>query len=193
MKLNIIGIKLVFVIAVSFFVTGLFVAPKSASAQCVDQCVSRKNCDISVPNNPCYLQCVAECDWGRPPGLGAPPGIGDPTPPPQESIQLDTGCSALNLTNVGGLVSCSLQIMQVFVYFLISLALIFTIYAALRFIGADGTGRTEWRNMIARGFIALFVMFAIWGIVKILTTTFFGKEPPKATVNIPSLDQFTSP
>lgn len=76
------------------------------------------------------------------------------------------------MSNIGGVADCAVSLMNVAVYFLIAAAFIFTLYGSLRFIGAEGESRSEWRRVMTYGIISLFVMVSIWGIVNLLTNTF---------------------
>lgn len=108
-----------------------------------------------------------------------------PESEPRKLVDLGPSCSSLD--NFGGIASCFFAVLQVVVQIIISLGFIYTIYGSIRFIGADGTQRTEWKNVMFRGLIALVIMFSIWGIVKIFRNTLFG-DTTNQNSHIPSLN-----
>jgi len=55
-------------------------------------------------------------------------------------------------------------------------ALLAFIWGAIRFIGTagDDKSRAAGRQLMVWGTVALFLMVSVWGIVRIIKTTFFG-------------------
>lgn len=69
---------------------------------------------------------------------------------------------------IGGLLNTAVPI-------LITLIVIFVIYAAFQFARTSDAGkRNEFRNQLIAGIIALAVVFSIFGLVRILQNTVFG-------------------
>ncbi len=74
------------------------------------------------------------------------------------------------------LLSCYIQFkMQSYVPFLISIALVIFLIGVVRFVGAGDNeeARLSGRNVMIFGIIVLFVMISVWGIVKLLYSSFF--------------------
>lgn len=98
-------------------------------------------------------------------------------------------CKALS--DLNSVVNCAIGFMQIAIYFLIAIAMVYTLYCAFRFIGSDGEGKSGWRGAMLRGLIALFVMVSVWGILNILTNTFgFGSASP---IVVPVFGQPSAP
>ena len=59
---------------------------------------------------------------------------------------------------------------------LMILAVLAFIYGAIRFIAGSGDerARTEGKQVMIWGVLSLFFMVGIWGVVRIIYTTFFG-------------------
>ncbi|MEW5908046.1 MAG: hypothetical protein AB1643_02615 [Patescibacteria group bacterium] len=66
------------------------------------------------------------------------------------------------------------SIVSLIVPLLIGIALIVFIWGVIRYItaGGDEAKRAEARNTILYGVIGLFAIIAVWGLVKVLSTTF---------------------
>lgn len=74
----------------------------------------------------------------------------------------DANSLAVKLTSLGNTI----------IGLLISIAVIWIIVNAVRFIMADSEKRTEIRGSIVWGVVGLAVILSIWGLVAILTGTF---------------------
>lgn len=96
-------------------------------------------------------------------------------------IALDTGVCK-SITNIDSVVTCGISILQIVIYFIISIAMVYTLYCAFKFITSDGNGKSEWRDKMIRGIIALVVMVSIWGIINIFTNTFGFSNNAQITV-----------
>lgn len=59
---------------------------------------------------------------------------------------------------------------------LVALAVVFFLVGVVKFMFSvgDETKRKEGKNMMIYGVIGLFVMISVWGLVGLLTNTFFG-------------------
>ena len=69
-----------------------------------------------------------------------------------------------------------IELLNQFVYVLTGFSFVFFLYGVVRFIGTagDDKSREQGRKLMVWGIISLFVMFAVWGLVGILQSTFFG-------------------
>jgi phosphatidylglycerophosphatase A len=77
-----------------------------------------------------------------------------------------------NLTTLFNLLGCIIR--KSVIPLLVMLAVVVFIIGVVKFISgaSDSTKRTEGRNFMIYGIIALFVMVSIWGLVSILQGTF---------------------
>jgi len=75
---------------------------------------------------------------------------------------------------VDTLLSRILTILGLVVPLLFGLALIFFLWGLAKFIlsAGDASAQKEGRDIMIWGIIALFVMVAVWGLVRVLQTTF---------------------
>lgn len=62
------------------------------------------------------------------------------------------------------------------VTFIMVLAVLGFVWGMIRFVysAGDEKGRTEGKRTMVWGTLALFCMVAVWGIVRVIKTTFFG-------------------
>jgi hypothetical protein len=81
---------------------------------------------------------------------------------------------ACRITNIDSIAGCATTIINTILYFLMSGALLYTVWAAFKLVkdGDSADGRSEARQQIIAGIIALVVMSSVWGLVAILSTTF---------------------
>lgn len=96
----------------------------------------------------------------------------------------NTACKAPE--NIGELFELAICLLGRFVIpFLISLALVLFLVGVLKYVksGDNEEAREAGRGLMLFGIIALFVMTAVWGLVRILYTTFF----PSSTFETPAL------
>ncbi len=74
-----------------------------------------------------------------------------------------------------GLIGTLGDIIDVAVPLMITVIVIFAIYAAIRFASAEEEGdRTKFRGQLVAAVIALAVVFSLFGLVRILQNTVFG-------------------
>jgi ABC-type transport system involved in cytochrome bd biosynthesis fused ATPase/permease subunit len=75
---------------------------------------------------------------------------------------------------------------------IIGLALLLFLIGVLKYVtaGGDEEARAAARGMIIFGIIALFVMTAVWGFVRILSSTIFGGSNVE---NVPSVPRIPIP
>lgn len=89
------------------------------------------------------------------------------------------GCKNANMDTVTGIVTwASCFLMQAVVPLLFMLATVGFLYGVVKFYlnPEDLKKKEEGKNFIVGGLIGLFVMTSMWGIVKVLTTTFGVKN-----------------
>ena len=85
---------------------------------------------------------------------------------------------ALAQTNFNNLTSAFDSVKTIINFYLIpllvGLAVVYFLYGVLTYVraGADETKRTEGRNMMIFGIIAIAVMVSVWGLVNFLLGTF---------------------
>ena len=80
--------------------------------------------------------------------------------------------SCKDLENISSVAGCIISIFEVAIYILIAFAVLYTVWGAVRFIGAEGNERDGWRNVMVYGIIGIAVMVSVWGLVRLLTGTF---------------------
>lgn len=119
------------------------------------------------------------------------PGCEGPNPPPECSEAPPPAPVPCNLTNVNlqGLLSCVRQTLIIpLINILLGLAFLVFCWGIVKYLyKADNDAeRKKGKNLILFGIIGLFVMVSVWGIVNILSGTFFGPTGP-ATPPIPQL------
>ena len=100
-------------------------------------------------------------------------------------------CKSASMDSVTGIITwASCLLMQSIVPFLFMLATVGFLYGIIKFyLNPDNTEeKKKGKSFITGGLIALFVMTAMWGIVKVATTTFNVKNemPQLPTAQIPS-------
>ena len=78
------------------------------------------------------------------------------------------------LTDISSVIGRITNILNIFVPFLVGLAVLLIIYGIVGYISqaADEEKRKEAKNFVMWGIIAVFVMISIWGLVNILVNTF---------------------
>ncbi|MES3005423.1 MAG: hypothetical protein V4664_00560 [Patescibacteria group bacterium] len=86
--------------------------------------------------------------------------------------------AATTPTDFKGVVKLVLDVINGLVQLVLVLALLFFVYNIFKlvFAGGDEKSRTEAKTFMFYGIIALFVMVSVWGLVNILTSTFFGSS-----------------
>ncbi len=103
-------------------------------------------------------------------------------------------CKSASMGSVTGIITwASCLLMQVLVPFLFMLATVGFLYGIIKFyLNPDNTEeKKKGKSFITGGLIALFVMTAMWGIVKVATDTFNVKNemPQLPVTQIPSTQQ----
>jgi tetrahydromethanopterin S-methyltransferase subunit E len=75
---------------------------------------------------------------------------------------------------------------------IVALAVVFFLWALVKYIGlvGDPKGQDGARKTMTWGIIIIAVMISVWGLVNVLTGTFFGQWG--ATNNLPTIPQFKS-
>jgi len=84
-----------------------------------------------------------------------------------------SGCS--QITNFSSFVNCAIKsIITPLIYILFGVALVYFFAGVIKYIakGGDEDDRRVGRNMMIYGLIALFVMFSVFGLIKLLADTF---------------------
>lgn len=80
-----------------------------------------------------------------------------------------------NLIDFASVVGCAVSIINVIIPILAGLAVVLFMWGGVRYIYSAGEGEhQEGREMLLWGIIALFVLFCIYGILRILDNTFLG-------------------
>ena len=77
------------------------------------------------------------------------------------------------------------------VYVLISVAVIWIVYSVVRYLiigGSDAAARQEAGQKILWGIVGLFIILSIWGLVRILTTTFITGSNRAPAGDFPLID-----
>lgn len=86
------------------------------------------------------------------------------------SLFLPMLASAQTLLNTLAMVS---QFLNSLVYLFITLAIVVFFYGLVKYLLGDGAeGKTEGLKIMMMGVITIFVMVSIWGIIRLLQSTF---------------------
>ena len=82
-----------------------------------------------------------------------------------------------SITDFTGLVTCITGLINDIIYVLIGIAVLLFIAGLVKYITAGGDEKqvAEAKSYILFGIIAIFVMVSVWGLVGILTNTFFSE------------------
>ena len=77
---------------------------------------------------------------------------------------------------LASLVNQFVELINTAIPVLFSLALVLFLWGGVRYIykSGDVKGKSEERTAMVWGLVALFVLFSIWGIIRILQDSFFG-------------------
>ncbi len=97
----------------------------------------------------------------------------------------------LDFTNLGNAIGTVNGLINALIPVVIGVGLLLFLIGVVQYVtaGGDEEKRAAARGMIIFGIIALFVMTAVWGFVKILGATIFGANGPE--VKIPSVPTAT--
>ena len=86
--------------------------------------------------------------------------------------------SCSNITSgFSALVSCALSIINSVIPIIIALMIVWVTWSAFNMTRVEGEKRDEYRNAILYGIVGIFVAVSIYGLVAILTGTFFNGNP----------------
>ena len=79
-----------------------------------------------------------------------------------------------NNSGLGGLLKFVGDLIATLIPLIIGVAVLLFLYGVLKYVtaGGDPEKRTEARNTMIWGIIAIFVMVSVWGLVNVLTSTF---------------------
>ena len=86
-------------------------------------------------------------------------------------------------TDLKSIIGTGISILESLIPLLIGLALVYFIWGIVEFIGKSGdeTARTEGKQKMIWGIIALFVIVAVWGLVGVIAQSFldgdYGSSP----------------
>ena len=92
-----------------------------------------------------------------------------------------------NFNSIQSSIGSAAAIVDRLIPFVIGLGLLLFLVGVLRYItaGADEESKVAARGMMIFGIIALFVMTAVWGFVKILGNTVFGGGNTESAPTVP--------
>lgn len=97
-----------------------------------------------------------------------------------------TNCTGTTLATINGILCKVSQILGAVVPVLIALGVVYFVWGVITYvIASDEEAKKSGRNRIVYGIIGLAVIVAVWGLVKILTTT-FGLENTQ-TITLPTV------
>jgi hypothetical protein len=82
-----------------------------------------------------------------------------------------SACRTIKSQGLTGIANCAIGFFNAAVYFLMTLAVIFTVLGAFQMIASEEK-RESGKQRVIYGIIGLFVMVSIWGFVNILERTF---------------------
>ena len=86
-----------------------------------------------------------------------------------------------------GLVYMLISFINPMAAILVSLALLTFFWGIVQYIYSGGSeGHENGRQLMAWGIVAIFVLISIWGLARILTTTFFGGSASMGVTGVPS-------
>jgi hypothetical protein len=87
---------------------------------------------------------------------------------------------------IEGWVAKLLKLVQQATTFLMIAATLYFLYTVFTYIKeTDATKAKEKKNAIGRGILGLFIMVAVWGIVRLLATTLGISTGPQSSINVP--------
>lgn len=95
-----------------------------------------------------------------------------------QAPQSSTNSSSGPITSFQDLAKRLLDMINLVIPFIISLALLYFLINIFKLVFAndDSKGREDAKGLIIWGIVALFVMVSVWGLVRVLTSTFFGNS-----------------
>ena len=92
--------------------------------------------------------------------------------------------------NIQGVVGTIGRLLDLLLPVVVVLALLYFFYGLAKYILASDSdeGRAAARNIMIWGIIALFVIVSVWGLVRIIQTT-FGLEDSPNTIPVPDVKE----
>ncbi|MEI6478781.1 MAG: hypothetical protein WCO18_00665 [bacterium] len=96
---------------------------------------------------------------------------------------------AQNFTSVQSGISSIRDIINSLIPLIIGIAVLVFLWGLVQYVtaGADEEKKAAARGIIIYGIIIIFVMTAVWGFVRILSTTFFGGVDTSSRVQGPTI------
>lgn len=100
-----------------------------------------------------------------------------------------TFAQSTNFSNVQNGISSISAIIDRLIPLVIGIAVLLFLIGVLKYVtaGGDEEAREAARGMIIFGIIALFVMTAVWGFVRILSGTIFGEGNVTTPPDVPTV------
>jgi heme/copper-type cytochrome/quinol oxidase subunit 2 len=92
-----------------------------------------------------------------------------------------------NTSGLGGVLDFIGNVITAVIPLIIGVAVLLFLFGVLKYVtnGGDPEKRTEARNTMIWGIIAIFVMVSVWGLVNVLTNTFALDNTIPETYGIP--------
>lgn len=93
------------------------------------------------------------------------------------------------LNRVPNLANKVIQIVNTIIPVLVALAVFWVIYGAFQFVmsAGDEEKRKEGKNKILYGVIGIFIMLSVWGLVNILTGSFWLDNAKQVAPTVPDV------
>ena len=85
-----------------------------------------------------------------------------------------------------GIINMFTKAIGILVPILISLAVLFFLWGVFKYIKGDAAAKAEGAKNMLWGIIGIFVMVSVWGLVRILTST-FGTTADQSAISGPKL------
>lgn len=99
-----------------------------------------------------------------------------------------TTCVGGNITNIQGVLCKIAEILGAVLPVLIALGVVYFVWGVISYvIGGDEEAKKKGREKIIYGIIGLAVIIGMWGLVKILTGTFFNGDPNTGLITPPTV------
>lgn len=108
----------------------------------------------------------------------------------EETTDTSGGVNGCATGNFQQLISCvTSTILNPLVVLLVGVAILVLTWGIVKYIGsgADAAKRKEGGELVAYGIFGIFIMLSIWGLVGLLTNTFFGDSGPAKNPPIPTI------
>ncbi len=88
-----------------------------------------------------------------------------------------------NLGSIPDIIVCTTNILNSIIPIIVALIVVWVIWSAFQFARSEDADRSKWRNSIVWGIVGLFVAVSIYGLVNILSGTFFDNGVSPNSVN----------